>query len=345
MKHRTLPFIAGILIAAVFAEAALHLFPVSTGYDFGAVDSEDPIAHGGRYFHYTYSRDWNFHLENSGTLNNRGFRASYDYFPDPRALAVIGNSYIQADAIDPRDTMTERLGILIGRPAFAVGMDGASLADYLPAARWASDTFGARSLLVLLTTGDLSHSCMAKPGKHSLELDNGTIALSLSPRDAPSRFKRWLNRSKLFRYTFDNLRAGATWTKGWRRNDDSPGDPNADTSTVGCGDSAFESAATQFLLSSFHDLETSHQARVTFVLAPGYRREQHIAAGDIRDIDGFAAQAASAGFAVVHLESAFVDALRSGVRLDFLPIDGHWSAAANAIAARVVAPALSDRHQ
>jgi len=342
MKTRTLPFSAGLVIAALFADAALHLFPVSTGYDFGAVDAADPVVRGGPYFHYTYSRDWNFHLENSGTLNNYGFRASYDYFPDPRSLVVIGNSYIQADAIDPKDTMTERLRALIARPAYAVGMDGASLADYLPAARWASDTFGARSVLVLLTTGDLSHSCMAKPGKYWLESGNGTVTLSLSPRDAPSRFKHFLNGSKLFRYVFDNLRAGATWTKGWRRNDDAPSDPNAETSTAGCGDPAFKSAATQFLLTSFHDLETSRQARVTFVLAPGYRREQHIAAGDIRDIDEFAAQAAHAGFTVVHLEAAFADALLSGVRLDFLPIDGHWSAAANAIAARVVAGAISN---
>jgi hypothetical protein len=44
----------------------------------------------------------------------------------------------------------------------------------------------------------------------------------------------------------------------------------------------------------------------------------------------------------VHLEAEFAEALRSNVRLDFLPIDGHWTAAANAIAARQVADSLAN---
>jgi hypothetical protein len=42
----------------------------------------------------------------------------------------------------------------------------------------------------------------------------------------------------------------------------------------------------------------------------------------------------------VRLESAFLAALRAGERLDFMPIDGHWNIAANAIAARVIAASL-----
>lgn len=342
MKHPSLTLLLGFLLAAILAEGVLRLFPVSTGYDFGAVDMQDPVLRGTPFFHYTYSTDWSFHLRNAGALNNYGFRASIDYSPDPRALAVVGNSFVQADAIDPREAITERLGNLLRRPAYALGADGFSLADYLAAARWAGDTFRVHTVVILLTTGDLSHSCLPWPGKHNLRMVDGTASLSLTDRSAPSRAKRLLNDSSLFRYVFANLRATATWAKGWRRNDDGPPDPDAAGPTQGCSEAAFATAATQFLLASFREFETTHAARVIFVLAPGYRREQHRAAGYSRDVDAFALRAEQEGFAVVHLEAEFAQALHSNVRLDFLPIDGHWTAAANAIAARKVADTLAN---
>jgi len=159
MKYWIVQILLGFLLAAVLAELGLRLLPVSTGYGVGAVNSADPVARGTPLLRYVYSRDWSFHLANSGTLNNFGFRSSSDYLPDPRALVVVGNSYVQADALDPRDTLTERLGSILHRPAYAVGADGFSLADYLVASRWAGDTFGAGMVVVLLTNGDLSHSC------------------------------------------------------------------------------------------------------------------------------------------------------------------------------------------
>jgi len=49
--------------------------------------------------HRSGKRDWSFHLANSGALNNEGVRASHDYRPDPQALVVVGNSFIQSDAV------------------------------------------------------------------------------------------------------------------------------------------------------------------------------------------------------------------------------------------------------
>jgi hypothetical protein len=341
MKNRVLPFVFGFVLAALLAELMLHAFPVSTGYNFGAVDAAHPILRGAPYSRYTYSKDWSFHLANSGVLNNFGFRASYDYQPNPNALVMIGNSFIQADAIDARDTITERIGALLHRPAYDVGVDGFSLADYLEAARWASGTFNSRTILILLTTGDLSHSCTLRTGAHYLRLANGTMTMMLVDRAPQSRLKRWLNESKMFRYLYDNLHAATNWSKGWRHDEDDAPNPDGLAAVVGCTDAQFQTAATQFLLKSFRDIEIARNARVIFVLAPGYRREQLVAAGGTRDVDVFARRAALDGFAIVHLEAAFSAALRSGTRLDFLPIDGHWNAAAHAIAAQVAADAIS----
>jgi hypothetical protein len=45
--------------------------------------------------------------------------------------------------------------------------------------------------------------------------------------------------------------------------------------------------------------------------------------------------------AVVHMDAAFSAVLRSGIRLDFLPTDGHWTVAANALAAQAAADAIA----
>ena len=341
MDCRPWYLLLGFLIAAGGAELLLHGFPVSTGYDLGAVDAAHPIVHGEPHFRYTYSRDWNFRLENSGSLNNYGFRASYDYRPDPRSVTLVGNSFVQADALDPPDTIQERMATRLHRPVFGLGVDGFSLADYLEASRWASTTFDSRILLVLLTTGDLDHSCTQRSGQHYLRFDDGRISMSLVDRATPSGLKRWLNRSRLFRYLFDNLRLTGNWAKGWKRDRDASDAPSERPAIAGCADARFEAAATQFLLSSFRELETRRQACVVFLLAPGYRREQSLEPGEVRDVDRFADSAAHEDFEIVRLQPAFAEALDAGTRLDFLPIDGHWNSSAHAIAAQVAADALA----
>lgn len=345
--HKSLVLlICGFLTAMVLAEIALHLLPVSTGYNLIAVDAAQPVVRGAAHFNYTYSKDWNFHLANSGVLNNYGFRSSYEYRPDLGSIAVIGNSFVQADAIPPQDTMTERLGLLLHRPSYAVGGDGFSLADYLAAAQWASATFHSQALVILLTTGDLSHSCKPHVGGHYLRSQAGALTLSLVDRPPQTPLRAALNKSKLFRYAYDNLRAAANWSKGWQRIDDrgdAAPDPAGLAALLGCTDQAYANAATTFLLQSFHDVQTALGAQIVFVLAPGYRREQLLAAGETRDVDVFAQRAASDGFAVVTLDGAFSETLSKGVRLDFLPIDGHWNSAAHALAARITAPAISGR--
>lgn len=162
---------------------------------------------------------------------------------------MIGNSYIQADAIDPRDTLTERLGANLHMPAYAVDVDGFSLADYLVAAHWASPRLDAHTLLVLLTAADLKHSCVPRLGQHCLRSSDGVISLALVERQSPSGLKGLLNDSSLFRYIFDNLRVSASWAKGWRRNPDEAPSPDASAGGgTGCSDEEFERATTSFLL-------------------------------------------------------------------------------------------------
>ena len=337
--RRFAALLCGFAAAAVAAELVLHALPYSTGYGATQVDSEHPIGHGTPYLAYTYSRDWSFHLANSGTLNNEGFRASRDYRPDDGGLGVVGNSFVQSDAVLPSHTMTERVGALLGRSAFSVGGDGFSIADYSVAARWAIERFGVHTVLVLLTTEDLSHSCVPRSGQYYLSVHSGQMALEQVPLPPPSSLKRLLNRSSLFRYLFDNLHVPYNWSRGWRRNDPSPQPVSAGPPARGCATESFETAATEFLLNSFRELQRRDAARIVFILAPDYH-QQHAVFGVYRDVDAFADRAQQEGFELIRLKEAFEAAERAGTKVDLVPIDRHWSAAGNEVAARAVAAGL-----
>jgi hypothetical protein len=363
MVQRIICLLAGFLLAAVLAEMTLHVLPYSTGYGAQAIDAEHPIVLGAPHRHYTYSRDWSFHFANSGVLNNEGFRATYDYVPDPNAIAVIGNSFVQADALTPDLRMTERLGSLLQRKTYAVGIDGFSLADYLVASQWAVAHGHTRTVLVLLTTEELILSCVPRGGQHYLRFVAGTVSMSVVERSNPSLLKRALNSSSLFRYLFDNLHAPENWVRGWRH--EVHGSPtatplvpkaapqpvsretpaaSATRSQTGCGSPQFNEAATRYLLDAFRQLESASGARVIFALAPDYY-QRHTVIGAFRDVDGFAAAAESQRFEVVRLAQPFSAAAANGTPLTLMPIDRHWNAAANEVAARALADFVRSQPQ
>ncbi len=362
MLARIACLLSGFFLAAALAEIVLHALPYSTGYGPQGIDEQHPVVLGTAHRPYTYSRDWSFHFANSGVLNNRGFRATYDYVPDTNAIAVIGNSFVQADQLTPDLRMTERLGSLLRRNAYALGIDGFSLADYLAATKWTVAQLQTRTVLVLLTTEDLVRSCQRNTGQHYLRFADGQVSMGMIERPDPSWAKDLLNHSSLFRYLFDNLHAPANWVRGWRREDHGPpvtplapkagsqapseeGQASPATGhATGCASAPFLKAATRYLLSAFREIESTTGAEVIFVLAPDYW-QRHTAhkglLGTYRDVDAFADQAAQSGFKVVSLVEPFEAAGSDGTPLSLMPIDRHWNAAANELAARTVADFIS----
>jgi hypothetical protein len=365
MLQRIISLVAGFLLAAVLMEALLHAFPYSTGYGIQGVNAAQPIPVGLPHDPYTYSRDWSFHFANSGSLNNIGLRSASHYVPNPEALVVIGNSFVQADAVPVNLRMTERLGALLNRPAYAIGVDGFGLPDYLAASSWAVSQFHSRTVLILLTTEDLVRSCRQISGQHGLRYEgDGTLAMTLYERPPPDSLKRALNESSLFRYLFDNLHVPANWAKGWRREDHGPSTPvsaskaapateprpatNGDTQEppgpkqADCNSKEFQAIATRYLLDGFRQLQQTNNMQIVFILSADYFQRRTVR-GAFRDVDAFANEAAKEGFAVVSLVEPFATAGRDGQPLDLMPIDRHWNAAANEVAARAIADYMQKR--
>jgi hypothetical protein len=338
-------YLAGGLAALLALDLLLRLLPVSTGFGFQAVDAANPVLRGMPGAAYVYSRGWNMRLARAGRLNSDGFIASYDFLRDRPSVAVIGNSFVQAAALDPADTFQENLhrAASSGRQVVAIGQAGAHAADYVAAAAWARANYRVESLVVVLTVGDVRDSEQPKSGGYHFRVErSGEVEGPLrTDRVQAGGLAALANRSRLLRYLYDNLAVHvhlpgpATIFRGHRP---SPADAGADA--VPQPDSRrVELLATTLLerLPAASGLDPDQIVIVIDADRPAIRSGQP---AEPRDIDALAKLARTSGFRVVDLDSSFRAA---GPPLDFLPLDGHWNARAHAIAAREVLAQLPPR--
>ena len=115
--------VAGLLLAC---ELALRALPVSTSTETGYY--VDPLILTYRPHHaWTSSTGWDLRNAQRQRSNNFGFLASRDFEPDPAAVALIGDSYVEASMLPAHDRPEAQLEAAIGnRPVFAMGGPGSS---------------------------------------------------------------------------------------------------------------------------------------------------------------------------------------------------------------------------
>lgn len=338
----------GFVLAAVVAEIGLRQLPVTSSLRLLPVNAAQPILHGTPHLAYTYSVGWDLRAVQRGRLNNWGFNSVRDYRrEEPPPIALIGDSYVQASAIAQGRDLAALLDRTSAAPGhvYGFGVSGAALADYLAISQWAHATFNVGRVLLLLTGDDIAASVHAKPGGYHLAEHDGEYVLTRS--DNPRRYlvlAEWLNRSALFRYCFDNLQFAATLTQR------APTPKLAVFRPPRAAITQLPSATTaacppadpheQRLLAYFVRALTALQAsgvEVELIIDPPRRFGGVSLVGCPPDLERLAAAAEPAGITVHRLREVFADAASRGVRLDFLPADAHWTAAAHALAAAQIA--------
>src|SRR5271166_4611249 len=101
----------GLVLALAVGEVICRFFPVSDGLMAMPVNASAPIFHFTPNRNVTWSRDWNFSIVNRVHVNNVGYVNDQDYdVNDPRPLlAVVGDSYVEAAMVPPKDTLQGRL--------------------------------------------------------------------------------------------------------------------------------------------------------------------------------------------------------------------------------------------
>jgi hypothetical protein len=203
--------ISALVVLAVSLELLFRVLPVSTatltGYYVDPSLLTYPPGH-----RWTTSSGWDLRNAHRLQANNVGFAADRDFAPDPNAVALIGDSFVEASMLDAPDRPAAQLESALDRqrPVYAMGGPGSSLLDYAERMRWAHQRFAVRDVVVMMEVGDVRQSLCGSGHVHAACLDAKTLAPRIETLPAPGAFKQLLRHSALAQYIFSQLKLNAS---------------------------------------------------------------------------------------------------------------------------------------
>ncbi len=337
--------VAGLASLAIAAELACRVLPVSsaaaTGYYIDPLILTYPPGH-----RFRAATGWD--LRNARTLhvNNLGFASTTDFTPDARAVALIGDSYVEASMLPEAERLGPQLQRRLGRPVYAMGAPGTALLDYAERIRLASQRLGVRDFVLFIEPGDVRQSLCGSGNIHGPCLRRDTLAPATDLRPAPSGLKRWVRESAFAQYLFSQLRVAperllpalqALPRAALPRLKREPADyaPPAAEHDAGTPPQAIEAVAQAF----FERARPWVSGRLVLVL------ESRRRTGPPTAIDAerrrFAEIAVAEGATVVDMAPAYREhAARSALSLNVGPYDGHLNRLGLGLVAGAAADAL-----
>lgn len=340
---RVMSFGLGAVAVLLLLEMAIRLSPVISG-----TYAADPRAHWPVHTmipnsSYTSSTGWNLQNVHRGHINNYGYASPHDYQPGHADVAVFGDSYIEALMNDYPDTLTARLGDLLGRDALSFGMSGAEMPDYLGTAQLVGREFSPKWGVFLINAGDFTNGFHASPGYYEWDATQSP-PIRLVPELHRSALSKFLRTVGLVRYVRGNLLFRADEVVKLDRGADHV------AGLTRCHDEVL-SKPDEALLDAFaRELPRALGVSPDHVILVFDADRKAIyaglragAAGGCRTRAVLANErlvqlARSAGLQVIEAEPVFRQHFEAGRGpLDRSPLDAHWNPAAHDLIAREVA--------
>jgi hypothetical protein len=192
-------------------ELALRTLPVSVGLYQAERPELRPLHNFQAHKPFTFSMTWEMQNARHGRTNNYGQLAPFDYIPGSRPVIVVGDSYVESQMNDYRDTLQGYLGTMLGasEPVYGMGVSGMSMSDYLVLAGQASAEFAPRTAVFLLVDGDISESLIDQAGQYYFRETTEGLKLTLHPKRMHpvfTRIRQSVGDLYLYRYVTQNLR-------------------------------------------------------------------------------------------------------------------------------------------
>ena len=213
-------FAAGMLGFAFFCEIVLRLLPgptaTHTGYHI------DPLIRTTLpHFAFRVASGWD--LRNAQTLhsNNFGFVADRDFRPDERAVALIGDSFVEASMLPATQRPGAQLerALAPSRSVYAMGVPGTALLDYAERIRLAHERLGVRDFVLLMERFDVGQSFCGSGNVGGPCLNYDTLAAATELQSEATSIKQILRHSALAQYLVSQLKMNPSrlWQQAWQQ--------------------------------------------------------------------------------------------------------------------------------
>lgn len=341
MLRKILLFSAGVLIALAGLEIALQLLPVPSatmvGYYIDPAIKTYPPHH-----RFTVATGWDLKNAQHHETNNFGFVDNRDFKKNPDGIAVIGDSYIEANMLLPELRIGPRLeSLLEDRTVYSMGMPGTSLLDYAHRAHFARVQFGIERFVILVDTDDVRQMLCGSDNYARDCVDAQTLAIRQT-KDAPDGIvKRVVRNSALAQYLFSQLRIQPV---AWLKSLFKPAPANSSAPPQNHAKDPVPPATASKLVERFIEAFPKTQSRPVIVINVSHfsaATEQRNAV----QMNILEEKARDAGMDVIRLAPAFDQwTSRSPLSLFVGPYDMHWNATAHQIAAQSVAAVLQKQN-
>jgi len=337
------------LVALLFVEAVLWLYPVSTSTGAMALDDRNPVMRYAPNQEYVFSKGWNFEIVNRGRINNYGFVNEQDYTRHGEAdgpIVVIGDSYVEAMMVPYEQTVQGRLSRLLAgqRLVYSIGTSGSQLADYMAYADFARNEFHPFLMVVVIVGNDFDESLIQYTrgvGYHFERVPDEPGFRIVRTDYRPSRWKQFFRHSALVRYLWKTVGVGSLSDLASRKSIAYAGNTDASASPERVADSQ---AAVDYFLRELPRHAGLPASRILFVVdAP--RPDLYAARATEPERRSyfdlmrryFLTRAADFGYEAIDMQPRFKARHQlDGARFEF-PNDGHWNAVGHEEAAKAVA--------
>jgi hypothetical protein len=345
---------ASLVACLLLIEGVLRFLPVSSGLRSVPVNAENPIFHFTPNQPFVRSHGWDMHNVVRGRINNAGWVNDQDYVrehPLP-LLAVIGDSYIEAQNVSYVDSLQGRLARALQGKArvYSFAAAGAPLSQYLIWAGHAVREWGAKAVVINVVGNDFDESHVGYKTGPGFWLYGPDAAgqLQLQVVDyRPGLLISLARHSALARYLIINLRLNELIFRLKGLSDLVFGGPAAAAppyagNTAAEADAARVQASLAAVDAFFRDLPRMVELprdRVLFTL-DGFRYPDAAKAGAGSYFDlmrrRFRDKAQALGYESIDLDEAFrARHRRTGERFEAAD-DGHWNSNGHAVAAEAV---------
>lgn len=352
---RIIAVLFGLTVVLAALEIIMRFLPVSDAYAALPVNTQNPLMRYPPHSSHQYSSGWNFALTQQKWANNDGFYSDFDYVQTNKPLmAVIGDSFIEAEQIPNKDTVQAQLqaGLNNHGRVYGFGIQGAPLSQYLIFAEHAKQAYAPNAMVFTIIANDFDQSLLKYAGDflRGMYMFSDTsehAQLELIDYDGAQRggLRGLLKHSALLRYLYANVGLNPKQLDAWFSNAEAATPPvhfggiEATSSAEKLADSK---RAVELFFQHLPEKTGLPPAQILFVIdgirevhnPEQWEEAKHSYFGQMREYFMQAAQ--QRGYEVVDLHPIFYQAQLDGQKVDFIPQDWHWNTLGHTLVANAI---------